>query len=488
MRSRNWLLLLASALLLFVAACTMPVEPTPVPPFEAPETPVVENGALVDEVVVLTVGIPPTEYAVEIHGSLRDGCTEIESVTQTVDGDRIIVTVETVRDPDAICTQALVPFVHVEPLDVEGLDPGEYTVEVDGVTAALEIVDAPDDVEPVAEDALVDEVIVLTEGVPVTEYAVEIHGHLRDGCTEIDSVTQSIEDGRIVITINTVRDPDALCTMALVPFVHVEPLDVEGLDPGEYTVEVNGVTATLELAMNDFIDNGIVDRGMVGQDALIDAVRVIAEATPPAAFAIEIQGHFRDGCTSLHSVTQAFDGERIIVTVNTLRDPEAMCTMALVPFTYTIPLNIAGLEAGEYTVEVDGVTATLTLSEEDEVTIPRGYFGIAEDEMVVGRAMVEQVEVLILESYPVQINVVIEGYLGDGCTELSGIAQSVEGNRIYLTVYTERPVDAICTLALVGFEETVSLDLTELEPGEYTIVVHNVTEELVLDEGMLGSD
>ena len=466
----------------------MPVEPTPVPPFELPETPVVENGALIDQVTVLTEGVPPTEYAVEIRGNLRDGCTEIESVTQTVENGRIVVTVETFRDPDAICTMALVPFVHVEPLDVEGLDPGEYTVEVHGVTAAFELVDLPDDVEPVTEDALVDQVVVLTEGEPPFEYAVEIRGNLRDGCTEIESVTQTVEDDRILITIRTVRDDDALCTMALVPFVHVEPLDVVDLEPGEYTVDVNGVTATLELAMHDIVDDGIIDNGLVGQDALIDDVRVISRATPPAAYAVEIQGHFRDGCTSLHSVTQALDGDRIIVTVNTLRDPQAMCTMALVPFTYTVPLNIAGLEAGEYTVAVGDVTTTLTLSEEDEVAIEPGQFGIAEDKMLLTRAMVEEIEVLILESDPVQITVMIQGFLGDGCTELAGISQFVQGDRIYIRVYAERPVDAICTLVLVGFEESVGLDLDELEPGEYTIVVHNLTAELVLDEGMLDTD
>jgi inhibitor of cysteine peptidase len=38
-----------------------------------------------------------------------------------------------------------------------------------------------------------------------------------------------------------------------------------------------------------------------------------------------------------------------------------VCTQALVPFEETIPLDVEGLLAGEYTVNVNGVMATFTL-------------------------------------------------------------------------------------------------------------------------------
>jgi hypothetical protein len=97
------------------------------------------------------------------------------------------------------------------------------------------------------------------------------------------------------------------------------------------------------------------------------------------------------------------------------------------------------------------------------------------EKVIVGEAMVEQVDVLILESFPVQIHALVTGYLGDGCTEVGEIRQWREGNTLYVTIGTVRPADAICTLALVGLETTVPLDVRGLPAGTYTVDVHGVT-------------
>jgi putative hemolysin len=44
-------------------------------------------------------------------------------------------------------------------------------------------------------------------------------------------------------------------------------------------------------------------------------------------------------------------------------------------------------------------------------------------EMIHGEAVVETIDILILESFPVQVNVVARGYLPDGCTEIDEIHQ-----------------------------------------------------------------
>jgi inhibitor of cysteine peptidase len=92
-----------------------------------------------------------------------------------------------------------------------------------------------------------------------------------------------------------------------------------------------------------------------------------------------------------------------------------------------------------------------------------------------GQAVVEEIDILILESFPVQINVVARGYLPDGCTEIDEIERTRAEQTFQITITTVRPADAACTEALVPFEEVISLDVLGLEAGIYTVDVNGVT-------------
>ena len=100
-----------------------------------------------------------------------------------------------------------------------------------------------------------------------------------------------------------------------------------------------------------------------------------------------------------------------------------------------------------------------------------------------GEAMVDEIDILILESFPVQINVVARGNLPDGCTEIDEIIREHEDQTFNVTVTTARPADVMCTEALVPFEETFSLDVYGLPAGVYTVDVNGVTGtfELAVD-------
>ncbi|HIH75616.1 MAG TPA: protease inhibitor I42 family protein, partial [Methanosarcina sp.] len=89
----------------------------------------------------------------------------------------------------------------------------------------------------------------------------------------------------------------------------------------------------------------------------------------------------------------------------------------------------------------------------------------------------------ILESFPVQVNVIAEGYLPDGCTEIDEIETEREGNVFNITITTKRPKDAICTQAIENFSETIPLEVQGLSAGNYTVNVNGVTGsfELTVD-------
>jgi inhibitor of cysteine peptidase len=105
------------------------------------------------------------------------------------------------------------------------------------------------------------------------------------------------------------------------------------------------------------------------------------------------------------------------------------------------------------------------------------------DDVIVGEALVESIELLMLESFPLQVNVIVRGSLNDACTSLGEVTQVRRGSRIHLNVSTVRPADRVCAQVLAPFEKTFSLDVHGLPAGKYTVDVNGVTEtfELAVD-------
>ncbi|MEX2333247.1 MAG: hypothetical protein WD600_03255, partial [Pseudohongiella sp.] len=92
----------------------------------------------------------------------------------------------------------------------------------------------------------------------------------------------------------------------------------------------------------------------------------------PHQFFIHVEGAFLNGCPSVGRVEQKREGNVFEVFVyygNTawLRDPSVLCTMAVEPFELTIPLNVYGLEAGEYSVRVNDFALRTFVLEQDNV-------------------------------------------------------------------------------------------------------------------------
>lgn len=102
---------------------------------------------------------------------------------------------------------------------------------------------------------------------------------------------------------------------------------------------------------------------------------------------------------------------------------------------------------------------------------------------IYGNATVEKINLVILESFPVQVHVIASGYLPDGCTEINNIITSREGNTLLITITTKRPADALCTQVIRPFEKTIPLDAVGLKAGIYKVVVNGVSNsfELTVD-------
>ena len=97
----------------------------------------------------------------------------------------------------------------------------------------------------------------------------------------------------------------------------------------------------------------------------------------------------------------------------------------------------------------------------------------------IGLASVDEIDILILESFPVQINVIARGNLPDPCTEICQITQKKEGNTFFITIKTNRSPDP-CIQIIVPFEVKIPLNVYGLSAGTYVVDVNGVSDTFEL--------
>jgi len=114
------------------------------------------------------------------------------------------------------------------------------------------------------------------------------------------------------------------------------------------------------------------------------------------------------------------------------------------------------------------------------------FTGCFSNSPTTGLASVDEIDILILELFPVQIDVIARGNLPDPCTEISEVLQEKEGNTFFITIKTYRP-PGLCIQVLAPFEEIISLEVYGLSAGTYTVDVNGVqgTFDLEVDNVLL---
>jgi len=112
-----------------------------------------------------------------------------------------------------------------------------------------------------------------------------------------------------------------------------------------------------------------------------------------------------------------------------------------------------------------------------------GGEGPQDQPVAAGVAPVESIEILILESFPVQVHALVKGNMPDTCKEIERINQrsDLENNTFWVEITTVRPTNVECTTEVVPFEETIPLDVYGLSSGVYTVDANCVTDTFTLD-------
>lgn len=212
---------------------------------------------------------------------------------------------------------------------------------------------------------------------------------------------------------------------------------------------------------------------------LVQELEVLILESFPVQVNVHLKGILPDGCTTFEEVLVTRVDNVFTLEVKTHHSGEQACDMVARFFEEVVSLDVVGLKAGVYQVVAQGVTSSFTLAQDNmpqkpTITIPL--------EPNLNLAAVEGVDLLMLDSFPVQLEATVRGYFPDGCTSLDEVKTSYAKQTFTIVLTVKRPADMMCTEAIVPFEHTVPLDVLGLAKGTYTVVVNGVTQTFELTQ------
>jgi hypothetical protein len=144
---------------------------------------------------------------------------------------------------------------------------------------------------------------------------------------------------------------DAVCPAVAREYTQTVTLDLEGLEPGVYSVRADDESDTFTLP----------EDGRVTYAAIVDSVEVALLGSYPVQVVVTARGSLRSGCEDIAGVSQRFEDDTFFVTVLGSFPLGIACTPVAPPFTERVTLTTADLVSGTYKVNVNGVVESFTL-------------------------------------------------------------------------------------------------------------------------------
>lgn len=249
------------------------------------------------------------------------------------------------------------------------------------------------------------------------------------------------------------------------------------VQPTEVVQKTPSSTKTIE---NTPIDNNQQKNTSIIIDTL-DAL--IMESFPVQVKAV-FSGSFPNGCTQIKEVKTNRNDNVFEIIVVTERTGE-ICTEVLTPFQHSVDLDVEGLNAGKYIIKLQDKTVEFELSVDNHLSGNNGKDNLKPSpnstELIEGEIVyIDNVTVTVLKDR--KIEVLIQGNLPDGCTKIKDITSELDQEKtIVIQITTERPSQAMCTMALVPFEEIYVIDGKDLPAGTYQLNVIDQNINFTID-------
>jgi inhibitor of cysteine peptidase len=130
-----------------------------------------------------------------------------------------------------------------------------------------------------------------------------------------------------------------------------------------------------------------------------------------------------------------------------------------------------------------GVACSQSGKQDTVATVPENSENGFHPVPVNTKNFINQVDIQVLESFPAQVNVTVQGQLSNNCEKISQIIPEQEGNVFTIDIITAQQTSDSCQDHQVPFQQVIPLNVDGLKAGVYTVKVNGITElfELAVD-------
>jgi hypothetical protein len=325
----------------------------------------------VDQVEV-EVGVgSPIPVHVIVSGWMPDPCSQVEHTEIKQDGSNFIITLFATPDigGPAVdgCIKDPMYFKMGIPLNVVDLPAGSYSVSVNGSRADFKLDTATStsslplraaDMPFNKADIQVDAVNVdIGHGSPLPIHAI-VSANLPNACAQLGEVRVHRNETTFFVRLIAYVPAQTDCDPDTLPMRIEVPLNIAYAPEGPFEVNVNGATASFDhRTMPAVPEEAIADRNLIA----IEHVGVQAGVGSPIPVDIVASGTWPDLCSQIASVESSINGFNIDITVLASTVENCRPDNLGLPFRFAIPLNIVEMEAGTYTITVNGTSNTFDL-------------------------------------------------------------------------------------------------------------------------------
>jgi hypothetical protein len=202
-------------------------------------------------------------------------------------------------------------------------------------------------------------------GSPIPVHVI-VDADLPDPCSQVEYTEIKQDGSNFIITLYATPDIGGpavdSCIKDTLPFTMSIPLNVVNLPIGSYTVTVNGTHADFKLdTANSTSILRTADTPIIKDDIQVDDVYVDHGIGSPLPVHAIVSANLPSACAQLGEIRFHRDGYNFFIRLVADVPAQTDCGPDTLPIRLEIPLNIAGLEEGTYTVMVNGVSTSFDL-------------------------------------------------------------------------------------------------------------------------------
>lgn len=201
---------------------------------------------------------------------------------------------------------------------------------------------------------------------------------------------------------------------------------------------------------------------------------LFTKSLPPQISACLRSTH-SNSCTKFISIVQTVDANTITLKAVERIPPNVKlnCDTALTPYARFIKLDTSGLKTGKYTLQFLGTMRQIVETSFYYQSRPRNTdckpYSYESKEY---QNAVNTIELVVLESFPIQLQACLQSTHSDTCIEFISIEQVTDLSNFTVTLKAvdNTPDNVACGDALTPYAHFVSIDTSSLVTGDYKLI------------------